>query len=112
MPDVTITVSEDGPYVVEGDVRITDYDGRELDLPTTSSSAAAGSRGTIRSATAPTPRSTSTEPWRTDRSALRPHGKGAVFALPARDMGVCAAKRGVVSRHVLVRFVAEAGIDP
>ena len=33
MPGVTIIVSEDGPYVVEGDVRLTDYDGRELDLP-------------------------------------------------------------------------------
>jgi CDGSH-type Zn-finger protein len=33
MPDVTIAVSEDGPYIVEGDVRITDTDGRELDLP-------------------------------------------------------------------------------
>jgi CDGSH-type Zn-finger protein len=33
MPDVTITVSEDGPYVVEGDIRITDSGGRELDLP-------------------------------------------------------------------------------
>ena len=31
--DVTITVGEDGPYIVEGDVRITDNDGRELDLP-------------------------------------------------------------------------------
>jgi hypothetical protein len=33
MSDVTITVIEDGPYVVEGDVSITDEDGRELDLP-------------------------------------------------------------------------------
>ena len=33
MPGVTIIVSEDGPYVVEGDVRLTDYDGRELNLP-------------------------------------------------------------------------------
>jgi CDGSH-type Zn-finger protein len=33
MPDVTVTVSEDGPYIVEGDIRITDYDGRELGLP-------------------------------------------------------------------------------
>jgi hypothetical protein len=30
-PDVTIIVSEDGPYV-EGDVRITTDDGRELDF--------------------------------------------------------------------------------
>ena len=34
MPEVTtITVSDDGPFVVSGDVRITDGDGRELDLP-------------------------------------------------------------------------------
>jgi CDGSH-type Zn-finger protein len=33
MADVTITVEEDGPYIVEGNIRITDYDGRELDLP-------------------------------------------------------------------------------
>ena len=33
MPDVTITVSEDGPYIVEGDVSLIDPDGRELDLP-------------------------------------------------------------------------------
>ena len=33
MSDVTITVTEDGPYVVEGDVSITDVHGRELDLP-------------------------------------------------------------------------------
>jgi hypothetical protein len=33
MPDVTITVGEDGPYMVDGDIRLTDPDGRELDLP-------------------------------------------------------------------------------
>ena len=33
MSDVTITVTEDGPYVVEGDVSITDEHGRELDRP-------------------------------------------------------------------------------
>jgi CDGSH iron-sulfur domain-containing protein 3 len=33
MADVSITVSEYGPYVVEGDFRITDDGGRELDLP-------------------------------------------------------------------------------
>ena len=33
MPDVTITVGEDGPYIVDGDIRLTDPDGRELDLP-------------------------------------------------------------------------------
>jgi CDGSH-type Zn-finger protein len=32
MPDVTITVEEDGAYIVAGDIRLTD-DGRELDLP-------------------------------------------------------------------------------
>jgi CDGSH-type Zn-finger protein len=33
MSDVTVTVEEDGPYVVRGEVRITDGHGRELDLP-------------------------------------------------------------------------------
>lgn len=33
MPDVTITVEEDGPYVVNGDVWLRDDAGRELDLP-------------------------------------------------------------------------------
>ena len=33
MPDVTITVGEDGPYIVDGDIRLTAPDGRELDLP-------------------------------------------------------------------------------
>jgi hypothetical protein len=33
MPDVTITVAEDGAYIVTGDIRLTDDDGRELDLP-------------------------------------------------------------------------------
>ena len=33
MPDVTITVGEDGPYIVDGDIRLTVPDGRELDLP-------------------------------------------------------------------------------
>ena len=32
MSDVTITIEDDGPYV-DGDIRITDDDGRELDLP-------------------------------------------------------------------------------
>lgn len=33
MPDVTITVEEDGAYIVAGDIRLTADDGRELDLP-------------------------------------------------------------------------------
>jgi CDGSH iron-sulfur domain-containing protein 3 len=33
MPDVTITIDEDGSYIVDGDIRLTDDDGRELDLP-------------------------------------------------------------------------------
>jgi CDGSH-type Zn-finger protein len=33
MPDVTIAMREDGPYLVEGDIRVSDDDGRELDLP-------------------------------------------------------------------------------
>jgi CDGSH-type Zn-finger protein len=33
MPDVTIAIGEDGPYLVEGGIRLTDDDGRELDLP-------------------------------------------------------------------------------
>jgi hypothetical protein len=31
--DVTITVGEDDPYFAEGDISLTDDDGRELDLP-------------------------------------------------------------------------------
>ena len=30
MPDVTITPSEDGPYLVSGPVLLTDVDGREI----------------------------------------------------------------------------------
>jgi CDGSH-type Zn-finger protein len=30
MPDVTITPSEDGPYLVSGPVLLTDADGREI----------------------------------------------------------------------------------
>jgi CDGSH-type Zn-finger protein len=33
MPDVTITPSENGPYVVSGSVRLTDFDGREIRHP-------------------------------------------------------------------------------
>jgi CDGSH iron-sulfur domain-containing protein 3 len=33
MPDVTITPSEDGPYLVSGEVRLTDVDGREIPHP-------------------------------------------------------------------------------
>jgi hypothetical protein len=33
MPDVTITIDEDGSYIVDGDCRLNDDDGRELDLP-------------------------------------------------------------------------------
>ena len=66
MPDVTITVSEDGPYIVEGDVSLIDPDGRELCLPMTASSAVAGNPETSRSAMAPTPRSISMERSRTD----------------------------------------------
>jgi CDGSH-type Zn-finger protein len=33
MPDVTITPSEDGPYIVSGPVRLTDVDGREIEHP-------------------------------------------------------------------------------
>jgi hypothetical protein len=32
MPDVTIAIDEDGAYIVDGDRRLTDDDGRELDL--------------------------------------------------------------------------------
>jgi CDGSH-type Zn-finger protein len=31
--DVTITIDEDGSYIVDGDIRLIDDDGRELDLP-------------------------------------------------------------------------------
>jgi CDGSH-type Zn-finger protein len=33
MPDVTITPSLDGPYLISGSVRITDVDGREIAQP-------------------------------------------------------------------------------
>jgi CDGSH-type Zn-finger protein len=33
VPDVTITIDEDGSYIVDGDIRLTDDEGRELDLP-------------------------------------------------------------------------------
>jgi CDGSH-type Zn-finger protein len=33
MPDVNITPSEDGPYLVSGDVHLTDIDGREIPHP-------------------------------------------------------------------------------
>ena len=33
MPDVTITIEEDGAYIVYGDIRLTDDHGREIDLP-------------------------------------------------------------------------------
>jgi CDGSH-type Zn-finger protein len=33
MSDVTITASENGPYLVSGQVRLTDHDGREIDQP-------------------------------------------------------------------------------
>ena len=54
MSDVTITASENGPYLVSGQVRLTDHDGREIDQPDEITSADAGSRETSRSATAPT----------------------------------------------------------
>ena len=33
MPDVTITPSQDGPYLISGPVRLTDVDGREIPHP-------------------------------------------------------------------------------
>jgi CDGSH-type Zn-finger protein len=33
MPDVTITPSEDGPYLISGPVLLTDVDGREIPHP-------------------------------------------------------------------------------
>jgi CDGSH-type Zn-finger protein len=33
MPDITITISEEGPYIVDGEVALTAPDGRELELP-------------------------------------------------------------------------------
>jgi len=33
MPGVTITPSEDGPYLVSGPIRLTDVDGREIPHP-------------------------------------------------------------------------------
>ncbi len=33
MPDVTITPSEDGPYLISGSVRLTAPDGREIEHP-------------------------------------------------------------------------------
>ena len=68
MPDVNITPSENGPYIVSGPVTLTDA-GRAGDRASRSRwrCAAAEDPRTSRSATAHTPRSTSTEPWRTDR---------------------------------------------
>jgi CDGSH-type Zn-finger protein len=33
MPDVTVTPSEDGPYIVSGDVRLVAPDGHEIEHP-------------------------------------------------------------------------------
>jgi CDGSH-type Zn-finger protein len=33
VPDVSITATKNGPYVITGPVKITDYDGREIDQP-------------------------------------------------------------------------------
>ena len=33
VPDVRIIIEEGGGYVVDGDITLTDEDGRELDLP-------------------------------------------------------------------------------
>jgi CDGSH-type Zn-finger protein len=33
MPDVTITATKNGPYVVTGPVTIADHNGRKIDLP-------------------------------------------------------------------------------
>jgi hypothetical protein len=64
--DVTITVGEDGPYFVEGDIRLTDDDGRELDLPYDVQLCRCGRSETRRSAMALIPRSTSTARLPTD----------------------------------------------
>ena len=54
MADVTITPSENGPYLVSGPVKLTDIDGREIPYPDQMALAVAGARTTSRSATAPT----------------------------------------------------------
>jgi hypothetical protein len=40
MPDVTITPSQDGPYLVSGLVRLTDAGGREIARPSQDASGA------------------------------------------------------------------------
>jgi hypothetical protein len=60
MPDITITLSENGRYIVAGDVRLTAPDGREIEHPTQWRSADTDTRRTSRSATGRMPRSTST----------------------------------------------------
>ena len=68
MPDVTITPSENGPYIVSGPVTLTAPDGRVIEHPDPDVDVPLRrTRRTSRSATAHTPRSTSTGPWRTDR---------------------------------------------
>lgn len=34
MPDVTIRLRRDGPFVIEGPVRVIDHEGNEFTLPT------------------------------------------------------------------------------
>ena len=45
MPDVTITPSEDGPYLVSGPFRLTDIDGREIPHPDPASLCRCGQSG-------------------------------------------------------------------
>jgi len=60
MPDVTITPTEDGPYMVSGPVRLVAPDGMRSSTPIRWWCAAAGMPPrTSRFATARTPRSTS-----------------------------------------------------
>jgi hypothetical protein len=62
MADVTITPSENGPYLVSGPVRLTDVDGREIPTPIRCRSAVVAIPATSPSATVRTSLSTSTGP--------------------------------------------------
>ena len=66
MPDVNITPTEDGPYMVSGPVVLTAPDGRVIEHADPIVMCRCGHSSNKPSAMAHTPRSTSTEPWRTD----------------------------------------------
>jgi hypothetical protein len=66
MADVTITPSENGPYLVSGPVHLTAPDGHEIPHPDQFAMCRCGAPITSRSATGPTSQTTSTARWPTD----------------------------------------------